>query len=470
MEKQKKIESIGKHRNLLNAVRRLKTNDRSILSSSASLSWPTVESNAKKLGLDKNKKKPGKDDAIYLDSSGTYRISPKYGFFVGISVSVGSSKITVCDFSLTPLTGKDFDAYGITNFYKVLTELDPACVESSGGCSVCHKTTDGFTEIRNMLSCVIDLLLREDENNSAFDLLGIGIAFPGIINFQSNRIEFSPNIESIRDKHLSALIPSTHLQDIKDRHIVLYFEHDTECATLYEKEKLYDPKCRDYRLRNKENLACVYIGTGVGLGLIMNHTLVRGSNSCGELGHIKTPQIVIPDPPEGTPEYFDMKGYTLTERKMEKPVDIHATKCACGKTDCLEKRIRADVFNSDSQDDYNSKTTTERLNEFQEKHPYRYRVLEEYVAYILSLLIDLLGVDVIVFSGKLISKIPSLKGDLETLKYANSIAISAINCTLIEGSQDIESVAIGAAMAAFNKCDYTGNPIQVSWLKTGEDS
>ncbi len=103
----------------------------------------------------------------------------------------------------------------------------------------------------------------------------IGISFAGQVH--EGKIISSPNI------HLEKLDIKRYIQDKYG--IPLEIENDLKCATLFESS-----------LRpHYKNMAVVYIGTGVGCGLIANHQLLSGYNNfAGELGHIpfrKTPFI-----------------------------------------------------------------------------------------------------------------------------------------------------------------------------------
>lgn len=103
----------------------------------------------------------------------------------------------------------------------------------------------------------------------------IGISFAGQV--REGKIISAPNI------HLESLDIKSYIQD--KYQIQLEIENDLKCATLFE-SSLYP---------QYKNMAVIYIGTGVGCGLIVNQQLLCGKNNfAGELGHIpfkKTPFV-----------------------------------------------------------------------------------------------------------------------------------------------------------------------------------
>lgn len=103
----------------------------------------------------------------------------------------------------------------------------------------------------------------------------IGISFAGQVC--EGKIISAPNI-NLANLNIKQYIEAKY-------GVVLEIDNDLKCATLYESSLFPQFK----------NLCVIYIGTGVGSGLIINHQLVRGKNNfAGELGHIpfrKTPFV-----------------------------------------------------------------------------------------------------------------------------------------------------------------------------------
>jgi len=113
----------------------------------------------------------------------------------------------------------------------------------------------------------------------------IGISFAGQVC--DGKIISAPNIA------LEHLEIKTYIQS--QYKVQLEIQNDLKCATLFE----------SVNYREYKNLVVVYIGTGVGCGVMINHQLIAGLNNfAGEVGHI---------PFKETPFV-----------------------CGCGRNDCLE--------------------------------------------------------------------------------------------------------------------------------------
>jgi predicted NBD/HSP70 family sugar kinase len=101
---------------------------------------------------------------------------------------------------------------------------------------------------------------------------------------------------------LQDLLTPAQVNHLNGTSVVL--DHDTACAAMAEKEI----GAFGGAARSEQNMAVVYISTGVGLGVTVNDQVYRGSgNASGELGHV----MVNPD----------------------------GEKCGCGRIGCLETEI-----------------------------------------------------------------------------------------------------------------------------------
>jgi len=113
----------------------------------------------------------------------------------------------------------------------------------------------------------------------------IGISFAGQVC--DGKIISAPNI-ALEHMEIKNYIQSQY-------QVQLEIQNDLKCATLFE-----SANCPQYK-----NVVVVYIGTGVGCGVMINHQLIAGLNNfAGEAGHI---------PFKETPFV-----------------------CGCGRNDCLE--------------------------------------------------------------------------------------------------------------------------------------
>jgi len=118
---------------------------------------------------------------------------------------------------------------------------------------------------------------------------GVGIGCAGQISPDGRTVLFGPNLDW-RD------IPLADMLEDELRRVVI-LENDVRAAALGE--------ARLGAGRGFTDLICVFVGSGVGAGIIIGGRLLRGaSNLAGELGHIK--------------------------------LDPHGPPCSCGGQGCLE--------------------------------------------------------------------------------------------------------------------------------------
>lgn len=151
------------------------------------------------------------------------------------------------------------------------------------------------TQARRSSSQVIDRIAEaaQEAANSArvsFDrIAAIGIAAPGVLDAEAGVVRFAPNL-GWRDVPLAAALR-------QKLGVPVFLENDVNMGTLAE-----------YVLgagRGANDVVGIFVGTGIGGGLILNGRLHRGKNgSAGEIGHMV--------------------------------IQIGGPRCGCGRRGCLE--------------------------------------------------------------------------------------------------------------------------------------
>lgn len=183
-----------------------------------------------------------------------------------LGVDVGSSKIAVALFRIN--------------------RLDSVSERGLSAEDVRHPVT-----VRGLLNQVEDLIEQEikKEDIALKELRGIGIAAPGQVNLPVGVLEFGPGL-GIKNAPLKH-----HLEEVFK--VPVRVDNDARCATRCE---LYFGAGRRTR-----NFACIFIGTGVGSGIVIDGSIYYGENFCaGEIGH--------------------------------STLDIEGPLCNCGRRGCLE--------------------------------------------------------------------------------------------------------------------------------------
>ncbi len=152
----------------------------------------------------------------------------------------------------------------------------------------CKKKTNSSNDICNIVIELIEELISSVNVNFS-KILKIGIGAAGQIDRINGIILSSPNI-NCSNLNIKKILEEKY-------NIPIYVGNDVETATLA--EMMYGAG------KAYNNFMCVFVGTGIGGGLVINRNLIRGvSGTAGEIGHIK--------------------------------IAFNGKKCGCGKNGCLE--------------------------------------------------------------------------------------------------------------------------------------
>lgn len=181
------------------------------------------------------------------------------------------------------------------------TKVKTAVVDSDGRITSAFKHPTNPQKgseavIRDILACVDKCLSQ----NKSVEALGIGVA--GQVD-KNGVVQYSPNLQ------WRGVPLRTRLE--KELGLPVFVTNDVRAATIGE--------WRFGSGRNVEDLAVIFIGTGIGGGAVIGGNIVSGcSNTGGELGHIT---IVVGGrrchcPNEGCLEAY-AGGWAIAERAQE---------------------------------------------------------------------------------------------------------------------------------------------------------
>jgi len=171
---------------------------------------------------------------------------------------------------------------------KILAGVFDNAMECLGNAKISTKAPRGSDAvIERIARCVQDAVDEADLNLK--QVRGIGLGAPGAVDGKSGTVIFAPNLDwrdvplkKELEKHLGASV---------------FVENDCNVAMLgvYVVELKSKPK----------DVVGIFIGTGIGGGLVINGELYRGFNhTAGEIGHMV--------------------------------VDVDGPKCGCGNKGCFE--------------------------------------------------------------------------------------------------------------------------------------
>lgn len=151
---------------------------------------------------------------------------------------------------------------GGTNIRIGLTNGDSVLVRKSLPC----PATQAADEV---LDCIADMI----SDAMSHEVRGIGIGVPSAVDVDNGIVYDVCNIPSWKEVHLKK-----HLEDRFGKPV--FVNNDANCFALG--ETIYGC-CRNYR-----NTVGITLGTGVGMGIIINGQLYNGVNaSAGEMGAIE---------------------------------------------------------------------------------------------------------------------------------------------------------------------------------------
>lgn len=135
------------------------------------------------------------------------------------------------------------------------------------------------------------------ENVALSSIAGIGIAIAGQIDIDEHTIHNAPNLnwhevdfDAVLRAQIGDLVPDARIKIANDLNAIAWGEYQFGAG------------------RQLPSLLAVYVGTGIGAGLIVDHRLMLGAdNVSGEIGHCKFPELL--DVPCGCGQMGCVEGY-----------------------------------------------------------------------------------------------------------------------------------------------------------------
>ncbi len=174
---------------------------------------------------------------------------------------------------------------GGTKIYAGVFNSSLGCVGTARVSTKAQRGPDAVIE--RILRCVLDAV---DECDLGLgQIKGVGVGAPGAVDTETGRVIFAPNLEW-KDVPLKKSLE-------KELEAPVFLENDCNISTLgvYETELKRKPK----------NVVGIFLGTGIGAGLILNGEVYSGFNrTAGEIGHMV--------------------------------LEVKGPKCACGNNGCFE--------------------------------------------------------------------------------------------------------------------------------------
>ncbi len=172
---------------------------------------------------------------------------------------------------------------------KILTGVFKNSLECIASSKLSTKSQRGVEEvIERIARCVQDAV--DEADLSIKNVAGIGIGAPGAVDFASGSVIFAPNLEGWKNISLKKDLE-------KALGVPVFVENDCNMAAL---------GVHAAELKGKpRHMVGIFVGTGIGGGLILNGELFSGVNhTAGEVGHMV--------------------------------LEVNGPKCGCGNKGCFE--------------------------------------------------------------------------------------------------------------------------------------
>jgi glucokinase len=257
---------------------------------------------------------------------------------------------------------------------KVLSGVFKNSLECIGTAKVSTKAQRGVDKVIERVARSIQDAVDEADL-SMKQVAAVGIGAPGAVDFGSGTVIFAPNLEGWKDVALKKELE-------KQLGVPVFVENDANIAVLgvHVAELKAKPK----------NVVGIFVGTGIGGGLILNGELFSGSNhTAGEIGHMV--------------------------------VDINGPKCGCGNKGCIEalasrtaifQQIKAGVKDGQKTiltemlgDDLSDLRSNDLRKAIRRGDKFVDRIVEgaaEYIGIATANLVNVLGPEVVVLGGGVI--------------------------------------------------------------------
>lgn len=419
---------------LLNIIRCFGSADRNLLCNIMGMSWPTIQKSIEQLKevgvisncIGKNENQEAKKEE--------FLINPNVGYYIGISVGGSQMKVCIMDMAFKILEQKYLfdemiDKYGL--FQDKVRKIKRCKKESVYGYIYMNTPTE-FLELQDLLNYVLDEIIRLSENVRLENavIFGVGFAFTGAINNRKREIMKAYNLEcfNILPMQYDSLIYPEKIAYFTSNNMHITFDNIAKAAIVSEKYALYDLENPNSVYRNRKNIGCIYLGSGLGSAFVLDNRLYRGTSNFSEVGHID-----VGDPDK------------LLEKRSGEMFD--AGLCTCGGKNCLEHKIRTNVFEMTSKE-FRSYSASELKAKFYEKKDaeIRLQILAYYINQAIKISTNILNLDLIILTGKLTQFMDELGRYLYNEKANNPISYTNADCSLVTSTYGALAPAAGAAI------------------------
>ncbi len=301
---------------------------------------------------------------------------------------------------------------GRTNTDYVVLDLAQNVLFQERRKSVNLRSND-IKEIDELYNEVIDIL--KDTDVEYQKILGVGISIPGIVQGPKG---ISKTYFDFDNKLLEDIIKDKFKKPVN-------IEHDAKAMALGE---LWFGSAKD-----KQNVLCINMGWGLGLGMIVNGKIFYGSDYyAGEFGHL---QVV----PEGNLCYCGKRGCLETYASGRAMAQVAREKIKEGAKTIITSKV-------DSIDEIDAKVIFESANK---GDTFSIEILEEAASYLgfgLAQIINIINPEMIIFGGKIATVNDFIINSIQTSAMKYSMTHLNKNLEFVVSDLGTIAGALGVAM------------------------
>ena len=300
------------------------------------------------------------------------------------------------------------------------TKVSGAIFDSSGALlkrEISYLENKGSEQAGNLVVQMIDQLLADVSQSSA-NVLGVGVAVPGIYNAALGTV-WAPNIPGWQEYPLHK-----HLSEAVKHEIPIIIESDRAC---YISGEVWQGAAQ-----GSKDAIFLAVGTGIGAGILIDGRILRGSNDiAGAIGWM-----------------------TLTDDFLP-PYEDHG---------CFEhhasgggiSRLASEAYAAESGEALENISTSQVFKKYQQNDPIASKLIKEAVSHwgrAVANLVSLFNPEIIVFGGGVFGPATDLIDEIhqEAVKWAQPISIQQVRLAPSELGSD--AGLYGAASLVRNRLE-----------------
>lgn len=248
-------------------------------------------------------------------------VNAGYAYFLGISIGTLNIRVSLLGLDFAPVaTAILLECPEIKslvddeNIYFNEDESDEFGLAFHTPSTDPQNMNTSIERIRSSVSTLVSHFLNLSESRSSsglspYPLAGIGFAVAGPVDYEKKKWISAPHMTSLQKITIQDLVGYENLKSINRLGIFTSIDNNAKAAIISEYFNLLVKNNGNYQ----DDLALIYIGSGIGSAAIIDGKLLRGrKNYSGELGQM---QIYIPKDsalPQDNPQYRERQSNNMT--------------------------------------------------------------------------------------------------------------------------------------------------------------